>query len=110
MPPFAAFVESLKLILPLALLVAPDQGYYLRANLKLRLLSARLSLLARNPVTLKSDLAAATASVNRYFDPASKQVQTVRSLLQQVDQAAATVQVPDLNGSLAAVRQFKSRG
>jgi len=95
---------------PDAMLVAPDQGYYLRANLRLRLLSARLSLLARNPATLKSDLTAASASVNRYFDPASKQVQMVRTLLQQVDQAAVTVQVPDMNGSLAAVRQFKSRG
>ncbi|WP_158904596.1 fused uroporphyrinogen-III synthase HemD/membrane protein HemX [Burkholderia sp. L27(2015)] len=95
---------------PDAMLVAPDQGYYLRANLRLRLLSARLSLLARNPATLKSDLTAASASVNRYFDPASKQVQTVKTLLQQVDQAAVTVQVPDMNGSLAAVRQFKSRG
>jgi len=93
-----------------AMLVAPDQGYYLRANLRLRLLSARLSLLARNPATLKSDLTAASASVDRYFDPASKQVQMVRTLLQQVDQAAITVQVPDMNGSLAAVRQFKSRG
>jgi len=95
---------------PDAMLVAPDQGYYLRANLRLRLLSARLSLLARNPATLKSDLTAASASVNRYFDPASKQVQIVKTLLQQVDQAAVTVQVPDMNGSLAAVRQFKSRG
>jgi len=95
---------------PDAMLVAPDQGYYLRANLRLRLLSARLSLLARNPATLKSDLMAASASVNRYFDPASKQVQMMRTLLQQVDQAAVTVQVPDMNGSLTAVRQFKSRG
>jgi uroporphyrinogen III methyltransferase/synthase len=95
---------------PDAMLVAPDQGYYLRANLKLRLLSARLSLLARNPATLKSDLAAASAAVKRYGDPASEQVQTVQGLLQQVDQAAATVQVPDMSGSLNAVRQFKSRG
>jgi uroporphyrinogen III methyltransferase/synthase len=95
---------------PDAMLVAPDQGYYLRANLKLRLLSARLSLLARNPATLKSDLEAASAAVKRYGDPASQQVQTVQGLLQQVDQAAATVQVPDMSGSLNAVRQFKSRG
>ena len=94
---------------PDAMLVAPDQGYFLRANLKLRLLSARLSLLARNQATLKSDLNSANAALNRYFDPTSKRVQTVRNLLQQVDQQSANVALPDMNGSLAAVRQFKSR-
>ena len=94
---------------PDAMLVAPDQGYFLRANLKLRLLSARLSLLARNQATLKSDLGSANAAVNRYFDPTSKRVQTVHTLLQQVDQASATVALPDMSASLAAVRQFKSR-
>ena len=94
---------------PDAMLVAPDQGYFLRANLKLRLLSARLSLLARNQATLKSDLGSANAAVNRYFDPTSKRVQTVHNLLQQVDQASATVALPDMSASLAAVRQFKSR-
>jgi len=94
---------------PDAMLVAPDQGYFLRANLKLRLLSARLSLLARNQATLKSDLGSASAAVNRYFDPTSKRVQTVRNLLQQVDQSSANVALPDMNASLAAIRQFKSR-
>lgn len=94
---------------PDAMLVAPDQGYYLRANLKLRLLSARLSLLARNQVTLKSDLNAANQALARYFDPTSKRVQTVRGLLQQVVQSSANVELPNMNASLAAVRQFKSR-
>jgi uroporphyrinogen III methyltransferase/synthase len=94
---------------PDAMLVAPDQGYFLRANLKLRLLSARLSLLARDQATLKSDLNSANAAVNRYFDPTSKRVQTVHNLLQQVDQQSANVALPDMSGSLTAVRQFKSR-
>jgi len=94
---------------PDAMLVAPDQGYYLRANLKLRLLSARLSLLARNQVTLTSDLNSANQALARYFDPTSKRVQTVRGLLQQVGQASASVELPNMNASLAAVRQFKSR-
>ena len=94
---------------PDAMLVAPDQGDYLRANLKLRLLSARLSLLARNQVTLKSDLNTANQALARYFDPTSKRVQTERGLLQQVDQSSANVELPNMNASLAAVRQFKSR-
>ena len=93
-----------------AMLVTPDQGYFLRENLKLRLLSARLALLSRNQTTLKSDLHAADAALARYFDNASKRTQTVRDLVKQVDDGSAAVEVPNLNTSLEAVNQYKSRG
>ena len=93
-----------------AMLVTPDQGYFLRENLKLRLLSARLALLSRNQTTLKSDLHAADAALARYFDNASKRTQTVRDLIKEVDDGSAAVEVPNLNTSLDAVNQYKSRG
>jgi uroporphyrinogen III methyltransferase / synthase len=93
-----------------AMLTSPDQGYFVRENVKLRLLSARLSLLSRSEPTLKSDLHAADAALGRYFDPASKQVQAVRDLVRQVDQASLAVAVPNLDASLAAVHQFKRGG
>jgi uroporphyrinogen III methyltransferase/synthase len=93
-----------------AMLVTPDQGYFLRENLKLRLLSARLALLARNQTTLKSDLHAADAALARYFDNASKRTQLVRGLVKDVDDGSAAVEVPNLNTSLQAVNQYRSRG
>ncbi|HEY1997652.1 fused uroporphyrinogen-III synthase HemD/membrane protein HemX [Paraburkholderia sp.] len=93
-----------------AMLVTPDQGYFVRENLKLRLLSARLALLSRNQTTLKSDLHAADAALARYFDNASKQTQTVRGLVKDVDDGSAAVDVPNLNTSLQAVNQYRSRG
>ncbi|HEF5155632.1 bifunctional uroporphyrinogen-III synthetase/uroporphyrin-III C-methyltransferase [Burkholderia multivorans] len=93
-----------------AMLASPDQGYFVRENVKLRLLAARLSLLARNESAMKADLHAAQASVGKYFDQASKDTQTVEDLLKQVDGASLTVAVPNLNTSLNAVQQFKSRG
>jgi uroporphyrinogen III methyltransferase/synthase len=93
-----------------AMLTSPDQGYFVRENVKLRLLSARLSLLSRSEPTLKSDLHAADAALGRYFDPSSKKVQAVRDLVKQVDQASLAVAVPNLNASLAAVHQFKRGG
>ncbi|MDR5731332.1 fused uroporphyrinogen-III synthase HemD/membrane protein HemX [Caballeronia sp. LZ025] len=93
-----------------AMLTSPDQGYFVRENVKLRLLSARLSLLSRSEPTLKSDLQAADASLARYFDPSSKKVQAVRELVKQVEQASLAVAVPNLNASLAAVHQFKRGG
>ncbi|WP_175994429.1 fused uroporphyrinogen-III synthase HemD/membrane protein HemX [Burkholderia vietnamiensis] len=93
-----------------AMLASPDQGYFVRENVKLRLLTARLSLLARNDAAMKSDLHAAQASLGKYFDQASKDTQSVEDLLKQVDGASLTVAVPNLNTSLNAVQQFKSRG
>ncbi|MCP3726766.1 fused uroporphyrinogen-III synthase HemD/membrane protein HemX [Paraburkholderia sp. CNPSo 3272] len=93
-----------------AMLVSPDQGYFVRENLKLRLLSARLSLLSRNQDTLKSDLAAADATLARYFDSASKDTQTVRELLKQVNDGSAAVALPTLDTSLKAIQQYRSRG
>ncbi|MGH8778957.1 fused uroporphyrinogen-III synthase HemD/membrane protein HemX [Paraburkholderia sp.] len=93
-----------------AMLVSPDQGYFIRENLKLRLLSARLALLSRNQTTLKSDLHAADTALARYFDASSKETQTVRDLVKDVDAASAAVALPNLDTSLQAVHQYRSRG
>ncbi|AOK30333.1 MULTISPECIES: fused uroporphyrinogen-III synthase HemD/membrane protein HemX [Burkholderia] len=93
-----------------AMLASPEQGYFVRENVKLRLLSARLSLLARNDSAMKSDLHAAQAALSRYFDGSSKDTQTVQDLVKQVDAASLAVATPNLNASLNAVQQFKSRG
>ncbi|MFM0170237.1 fused uroporphyrinogen-III synthase HemD/membrane protein HemX [Paraburkholderia sediminicola] len=93
-----------------AMLVTPDQGYFVRENLKLRLLSARLALLSRNETTLKSDLQAAQNALTRYFDNSSKKTQTVADLVKQVQAGSAAVELPNLNTSLQAVNQYRSRG
>ncbi|PRX32167.1 uroporphyrinogen III methyltransferase/synthase [Paraburkholderia sp. BL18I3N2] len=93
-----------------AMLVTPDQGYFVRENLKLRLLSARLALLSRNETTLKSDLHAAENALTRYFDNTSKKTQTVTDLVKQVEAGSAAVELPNLNTSLQAVNQYRSRG
>jgi uroporphyrinogen III methyltransferase/synthase len=93
-----------------ALLIAPDQGYFLRENLKMRLLSARLALLSRNEATLKSDLHAADAALARYFDAASPATGNTRDLLRQVDNATTRVDLPNLKTSLDALHQVKGRG
>jgi len=93
-----------------AMLVSPDQGYFVRQNLKLRLLSARLALLSRNQITLKSDLQAAQSSLARYFDASSQDTQTVIDLVRQVDAGSAAVELPNLDTSLQAVNQYRNRG
>lgn len=93
-----------------AMLVAPDQATYLRENVKLRLLSARLSLLSRNEATLQADLGAADDALARYFDPSSPMTNVVRTTIADVRGAAKQVAVPTLDASLQALRQYKTRG
>ncbi|WP_347556116.1 fused uroporphyrinogen-III synthase HemD/membrane protein HemX [Robbsia sp. KACC 23696] len=93
-----------------AMLIAPDQDAYLRENVTLRLLSARLSLLAHNEAAMQSDLAAADDALAKYFDPSAPAVEQVRTTIASVRAAAQHVDVPTIDGSLQALRQNKSRG
>jgi uroporphyrin-3 C-methyltransferase len=88
-------------------LLAPEQIYFLRENLKLQLLHARLALLQRNEAAFKSDLRAASAQLGRYFDVRQKQVASASATLAQLQAAAVNVELPSINESLAAVRNAK---
>ncbi|MBX3652900.1 MAG: uroporphyrinogen-III C-methyltransferase [Ramlibacter sp.] len=88
---------------PEAALLAPEQSFFLRENLKLKLLNARLGLLARQTESARADLAAAAASLNRYFDPAARKTQVAAGLLQQVQAQMKAVELPRIDETLAAL-------
>jgi uroporphyrin-3 C-methyltransferase len=88
---------------PEAMLIAPEQAFYLRENLKLRLLNARLALLGRQYDTVQTDLRDAQAALDRYFDRSSKRVASVTDLLRQVSAQARQVAVPRPDATLAAI-------
>lgn len=90
-----------------ALLLSGDQGWFLRENVKLRLLNARLALLSRNEPVFRNDLAAAQAMISRYFDTKSRRVQGVLTLLRQAQAGAVTVQLPTMSESLGALHALK---
>jgi uroporphyrin-3 C-methyltransferase len=88
---------------PEALLLAPEQAYFLRENLKLRLLNARLSLLARQYETAQYDLRDAQSALDRYFDRSSRRVLAASELLRQTSAQARQVAVPRPDATLAAI-------
>ena len=88
---------------PEAMLVAPEQAWFLRENLKLRLLNARLALQSRQFDTVQSDLQDAQTALDRYFDRSSRRVVAVNDLLRQVTQLARQVSVPRPDETLAAI-------
>ena len=88
---------------PDAMLVAPEQAYLLRENMKLKLLDVRLSLIARQNETARSDVAAASQALYKYFDPASRRVQAVATQLQQVQAQVRVAELPRIDETLAAL-------
>lgn len=88
---------------PDAMLLAPEQAYFVRENIKLRLLNARLALLARQFGTAQSDLRDVQQAVDKYFDRSSKRVTTMNELLRQVAGQARGVVVPRPDETLAAL-------
>lgn len=88
---------------PEAALLAPEQAFFLRENLKLRLLNARLALLSRQFDTVQADLRDAQASLERYFDKGSRRVELAREQLRQVALQARQVTVPRPDATLAAL-------
>ena len=93
---------------PDALLVSPAQAYFIRENLKLRLLNARLGLLTRNESAFRSDLMAAQDAINKYFDPIAKQTQSAQTILRQVQESNLSIEMPALE-SLTAINNFKTK-
>ncbi|SDV47975.1 uroporphyrinogen-III C-methyltransferase [Chitinasiproducens palmae] len=87
------------------MLVSPAQDTALRENLKLRLLSARLSLLARDGATMRGDLHAADDALARYFEPNAPEVTQLRALLADLGREPAQLAPPSLDGSLNALHQ-----
>ncbi|MBZ0104674.1 MAG: uroporphyrinogen-III C-methyltransferase [Sulfuricella denitrificans] len=88
-------------------LLPPEQAYFLRENLKLRLLSARLALLQRNEASYKADIKAAEDWLRHYFDTSDKTVRNALSHLKQLGQSRLSIDLPDITASLDAARTFK---
>jgi len=88
---------------PEAMLVAPEQAFFLKENLKLRLLNARLALLSRQFATAQSDLTSVQAALERYFDRGAKRTQLAVELVRQVAAQARQVSLPRPDDTLAAL-------
>jgi uroporphyrin-3 C-methyltransferase len=88
---------------PEAALVSPEQAFFLRENLKLKLLNARLGLLARQIEPARADLDDADQLVKKYFDTSARKTQTALNLMQQVQSQMLSLQIPRLDDTLAVL-------
>ncbi len=91
-------------------LLPPSQSYFLRQNLRLRLLDARMSMLMHDETGYRGDLHAAQTWLKRYFDLRSKRVSDALAQLDQLLSVSLDLEVPSISETLEAVRNYKARG
>ena len=91
-----------------AMLMAPEQTYFVRENLRLRLLDARVALLQHNGEVYQSDLNSAEAAVKQYFDARSPATQSWLKELAELKSLDIRMISDDvLRASQTAVRAYQ---
>jgi uncharacterized protein HemX len=88
-------------------LLPPAQAYFLRENLKLKLLNARIALLQRNEALFRQDLGQASLWLGRHFDVRSRPGAAAQAALAGLASSAVSIELPNLAESLNAVRNFR---
>jgi uroporphyrin-3 C-methyltransferase len=88
-------------------LLSPTETFFLRENLKMRLISARLALLTHDETSFRQDIAAAEDWMKRYFDTGSKEVKQTIALLHKLRESSINIDMPDIGGSIEAVRNYR---
>jgi uroporphyrin-3 C-methyltransferase len=88
-------------------LLAPEQNYFLRENIKLRLLSARIALLRHDEVTYRADLRAVEKWLLEHFDMRESSSKIMLSTIRQLSADNIVIEVPNINESLTLVNKYK---
>jgi uroporphyrin-3 C-methyltransferase/uroporphyrinogen III methyltransferase/synthase len=93
---------------PDAVLVAPEQAYFLRQNLRLLLLNARLALLSRNETLFHNDLERAAHWLRAYYDGEHRGVAGANAQLRQMMGARIALEAPTLAERRAPTRAARA--
>jgi uroporphyrin-3 C-methyltransferase len=106
---FKTLVRIRRLDHPDLPLLAPSQQYFLRENLKLRLLAARMSLLQHDETSFRTDLSAAREWTARYFNSRDETTRAVLASLDEMAQAPVLLKDTEIDASLKALRVARER-
>jgi len=96
-------VRVTELAHPEAGMLSPNQAYFVRENLKLRLLNARLSLISRQSDAALADIGRAQSQLTHFFDMKQSKAETVRVLLDEMTGQLKLLQIPRPDATLAAI-------
>lgn len=101
---FKSLVRIRRLDHPDLPLLSPSQTYFLRQNLKLRLLSARLALMQRDEASFRADLGAARDWTGRYFNRLDAGSKAFAASLDELLRAPVALKDAQIAASLQALR------
>ena len=88
-------------------LLTPEQTFFLRENIKLHLLTARIALLRHDEVTYKSDLLAAQSAISLHFDVRESLTQNTLDEIKGLTNNHISTELPDIEQSLRLLNQYK---
>jgi len=88
-------------------LLPPEQEFFLRENLKLRLLLARMDLLSHDEIAFKHEIHTVQNWLRTYFDVKSGNGMAMQESLKKLGAASINIEVPDINFSLTQVRNYR---
>ncbi|MGB9429258.1 MAG: uroporphyrinogen-III C-methyltransferase [Gammaproteobacteria bacterium] len=92
---------------PIAPLLTPQQDYFLRQNLQLRLDAARAALLERDNASFQSSVKLARAWLETYFNAGDNSVKAAIGQLAQMQQQKINPPLPDISASLTLLRRLE---
>ena len=90
-----------------ALLMSPEQGTQLRANLRTRLLTAQMAMLMHQPSVWRSELTAVESSLLERFDPKSVDTIAATRLVKELAAIPVSLSLPDIVDSIAALEALR---
>lgn len=90
-------------------LLSPEHSFFLRENLKLRLINARVALLQRNGAIWREDIRLTREWIERYYDTRARQTENALVTLRQLAAVDPGEALPGLNESMSALAQLKAQ-
>jgi uroporphyrin-3 C-methyltransferase len=88
-------------------LLPPKQEFFLRENMKMYLILARLALMSRDEDNFRQELKITELWVKRYFDVNSPEGVHMISELDTLSKSSIDIELPDISASLRAVRNYR---
>jgi uroporphyrin-III C-methyltransferase len=91
-----------------ALLMSPEQGALLRANLRTRVLTAQMALLMHQAPVWKAELTQIQQSLVSRYDPKATDTIAALRLVQELASIQIAAALPDIKDSLSALESVRS--
>jgi uroporphyrin-3 C-methyltransferase len=105
---FKGFVSIDRIDNPEPPLLSPDHRFYLRENLKLRLLTARIALMQRDAVSYQADLKSANDWLLQYYDTNHPNGEKAIALIEQLSEHQVALEIPEVTASIEAISHYKA--